>query len=71
VLVQLAPRVPLNPDAFSTSSVAKTPHLNRGTPRGVFAEITDLAPRGDAKEVFFRLRQAANGLMDLDKQWPM
>ena len=69
MLVQLAPRIRLNPDAFSTPSVAKTPHLNRiTTPRGVFAEITDLAPRGDVKEVFFRLRQTANDLMDLDKQ---
>ncbi len=71
VLVQLAPPASVEPghplDTFRRENDALKKVI--ATIRGTFAEIADLAPIADSKEIVFRLRQSANDLMDIDKHY--
>jgi len=71
VLVQLATPPSVEPghpiDTFRRENAALKQAI--ATMRETFAEIADLAPIADAKEIVFRLRQSANDLMDIDKHY--
>jgi len=71
LLVQIAPPPSVQPghpvDTFRRENAALKGVI--ATMRGTFAEVANAEGSAGVKEVVFRLRQAANDLMDLDKHY--